>query len=262
MPLEYHQVRLDMRVVPTSVSYNTGTNLSTVVLPCRAPCTHIVRLATGTMGVLTERQNLSGVISDISVANPTVITDAAHGLVTGRVVTITGSDSTPSINGTHTVTVLNTAQFTIPVNVTVGGSAGTWTSSDGTEFTVPGNFTGGAVVGNPAEFWLELSEVIPRGDQGEPELMLALVVDRMTVYHQTQTGFTIRISTPNPTLWPDRTTAWTTSLVDAPDILNTRTCVPVRLPAERCTIRIEETGYKPVQITGIEYELQTMEAAR
>jgi hypothetical protein len=60
-----------------------------------------------------------------TVANPTVITATAHGLTTGETVTIVGSNSTPSIDGTFVVTVLTANTFSIPVNVTVAGTAGT-----------------------------------------------------------------------------------------------------------------------------------------
>lgn len=68
-------------------------------------------------------------IATSSVADPSVITtSAAHGLVTGDLVTIAGhSGSTPAINGRYIVTVLNATTFTIPVAVTVGGTGGTVT---------------------------------------------------------------------------------------------------------------------------------------
>lgn len=68
-------------------------------------------------------------ITSSSVANPTLITAAAvHGLTTGDSILIAGhTGSTPALDGTHTVTVLTTTTFTIPVNVTVGGSGGTMT---------------------------------------------------------------------------------------------------------------------------------------
>jgi len=65
-------------------------------------------------------------ISNISVANPTVITAAAHGLATGDIILIAGSDSTPTVNGERTVTVLTASTFTVPVNVTVQGTTGTF----------------------------------------------------------------------------------------------------------------------------------------
>ena len=68
----------------------------------------------------------SGAISNILVANPTEVTSTGHGLSTGDSITITGSNSTPSINGTYAVTVTGTNTFTIPVHVTGAGSAGSW----------------------------------------------------------------------------------------------------------------------------------------
>lgn len=62
------------------------------------------------------------IVSNISVANPTVLTSTNHGLVTGQSVLILNSDSTPTINGVKTVTKINSNTFSIPVNVTVGGS--------------------------------------------------------------------------------------------------------------------------------------------
>ena len=65
-------------------------------------------------------------ITSINAGDPTVITtSSAHNLQTGRVITITGSNSTPSINGTFAVTVLTSDTFTIPVTVTVPGTTGT-----------------------------------------------------------------------------------------------------------------------------------------
>jgi hypothetical protein len=75
----------------------------------------------------------SGTITNISVANPTVVTCANHGLSTGYTIVVAGSNSTPTINGSRVVTVIDENTFTIPVNVTVLGTAGTWTcaGSDG-----------------------------------------------------------------------------------------------------------------------------------
>jgi len=65
-------------------------------------------------------------ITSSSVANPSIITATAHGYLTGQTVLIAGhSGSTPSINGTHAITYVNANSFSIPVNVTVGGTGGT-----------------------------------------------------------------------------------------------------------------------------------------
>jgi hypothetical protein len=78
-------------------------------------------------------------ISSNTVAAATVVTTTlAHGLLTGDTVTITGSNSTPSINGVRTVTVLSTTTFSIPVTVTTAGSAGTVT---------PATLVGGGLIG-------------------------------------------------------------------------------------------------------------------
>lgn len=66
-------------------------------------------------------------ITSITVANPTVITSASHGLTTGQSITIYDSNSTPTVNGARTVTVTGSNTFTVPVNVTVSGNTGYWT---------------------------------------------------------------------------------------------------------------------------------------
>ena len=60
-----------------------------------------------------------------SIANPTVVTTAAHRQAAGTfVVHIRTSNSTPSIDGTWTATWVSTTTFTIPVNVTGAGNLG------------------------------------------------------------------------------------------------------------------------------------------
>ena len=68
-----------------------------------------------------------------SLANPTVVTTAvAHGLTTGDLVFFSGSNSTPVIDGSRAVTVISTTTFSVPVNVTVAGTAGTYVRDDST----------------------------------------------------------------------------------------------------------------------------------
>lgn len=66
-------------------------------------------------------------ITSSSVANPTTITANNHGLNTGNKIIIRNhTGSTPSINDTiFTITKTGVNTFTIPVNVTVGGTGGT-----------------------------------------------------------------------------------------------------------------------------------------
>jgi hypothetical protein len=58
----------------------------------------------------------------ISIANPTVVTSTGHGLSNNDEILITNSNSTPSIDGVYTVTVLTSDTFTVPVHVTVAGT--------------------------------------------------------------------------------------------------------------------------------------------
>ena len=85
----------------------------------------------------------TGIITLISKGNPTIITDlSGTNLVTGNQVTISGSNSTPSIDGTYTVTTKTETPadqygtgtaFSIPVNVTTSGNAGLFTYNCGTQ---------------------------------------------------------------------------------------------------------------------------------
>lgn len=68
------------------------------------------------------------VITTVAVGSPSTVTTAtAHGLTTGMFVRLRGvSGSTPNINNTsYQVTVTGPTTFTIPVNVTIGGTGGT-----------------------------------------------------------------------------------------------------------------------------------------
>lgn len=60
-----------------------------------------------------------------SLASPTIITTPTpHGLVSGDLVTISFSNSNPSISGVHVVTFLTNTTFSIPVSVTTAGTTG------------------------------------------------------------------------------------------------------------------------------------------
>ncbi len=65
-------------------------------------------------------------ISVISAANPTVITTIVHGLIQDDSINIYSSNSTPTVDGQRSVTVLDGTHFTVPVNVTVAGNTGYW----------------------------------------------------------------------------------------------------------------------------------------
>ena len=81
------------------------------------------------VGSTTTFQLYYTIVSN-SVANPTVVTidlpgaAAAHALDATNTVTITGSNSTPTLDGSRTISSPTATTFTVPVNVTVAGSAG------------------------------------------------------------------------------------------------------------------------------------------
>lgn len=65
------------------------------------------------------------VISGNTAANPSVVTTATpHGLSSGMTIVISGSNSTPSLNGSQVVTFISPTTFSVPVNVTIAGTAG------------------------------------------------------------------------------------------------------------------------------------------
>lgn len=74
----------------------------------------------------TSIADYNGTITSIEDGESTVITSVGHNLVTGRVVLITASNSSPLINGTYEVTVLDANRFSIPVSVKIPGNSGTW----------------------------------------------------------------------------------------------------------------------------------------
>lgn len=68
----------------------------------------------------------SGSITNISVASETVITSNNHNLQSSNLIIISGSNSTPSIDGIYEVSVINENTFSIPVTVSGVGSTGSW----------------------------------------------------------------------------------------------------------------------------------------
>ena len=72
----------------------------------------------------TKIPNNWAVVSS-SVANPTTITVTNHPWANNDVISISGhTGSTPALDGVYTITKTGASTFTIPVNVTVGGTGG------------------------------------------------------------------------------------------------------------------------------------------
>jgi len=72
--------------------------------------------------------NHSKAVTISSVAASTNLLIAGHGRATGETVTIAGhSGSTPAVDGTYVVTVVDANNLTIPLTVATGGTGGTMT---------------------------------------------------------------------------------------------------------------------------------------
>lgn len=63
-------------------------------------------------------------ITGNTVANPTVVTCVNHGFANGDTVFIVNSNSTPSIDGSYTITLIDADTFTIGEDVTTAGNTG------------------------------------------------------------------------------------------------------------------------------------------
>ena len=62
-----------------------------------------------------------------TAANPTVVTATSHGYSNGDTVHITKSDSSPTMDGEHTISNVTTHTFTVPVDTSAGSGATTGT---------------------------------------------------------------------------------------------------------------------------------------
>lgn len=73
---------------------------------------------------------ISGAITNIptAVAGPVILTSTNHGLKNSQSIIISGSNSTPAINGTYTVSnvTANTFQITVAAPITVAGTSASW----------------------------------------------------------------------------------------------------------------------------------------
>lgn len=72
-------------------------------------------------------------ITAITAAAAAVVTAVAHGLTTGANVSISGTNSTPPIDGIRVVTVIDANSFSVPVTTSGPGTTGTFQVGCGTE---------------------------------------------------------------------------------------------------------------------------------
>lgn len=105
-----------------------GVNLRTSIVNLAAKLDTDPNLTNGnySSGIASK----SGSITAIAVGFPASVTSTAHGLENGRLITITGSNSTPVINGNQIVTVSGANTFTVPITVNTAGTTGAWSTDD------------------------------------------------------------------------------------------------------------------------------------
>lgn len=130
----------------------------------------------------------TGSITTISKANPTIITSTAHGLISNRLVSISGSNSTPSINGNNIVTVLSSNTFSIPINVNTAGTTGSFVTLDETFADIQANYNfiisnlnadAGAAFSNyqPSTITTSIEAVITTVDKNTKTITLNQILD-------------------------------------------------------------------------------------
>ncbi len=105
-----------------------GANLRTAIVALANMLDSDPNIVTHTFA--SSIASLSDTITNISAKNPTVITSVAHGLVNGRIISISGSNSLPVIDGDWEVTVIDANTFSIPISVTSPGTTGTFITLD------------------------------------------------------------------------------------------------------------------------------------
>jgi hypothetical protein len=117
--------------IATAATVNLAAALAnSVTLTGHAgPITSLGTVLAGAIFKLTTSGSTPVAITSSSIASPTnILCAAVHGLTTGDTVLIEGhTGSVPNINGSHVVTVVDTTNYTIAVNVTTGGTGGTST---------------------------------------------------------------------------------------------------------------------------------------
>lgn len=119
-----------------SLSSSTDILESSFIIPNTSGATNVTGLLFSSASVRSFQceynihRSIVKAISAIATGAGTVqiTTTGAHYLRTGDSVTLSGTNSTPTINSTYTVTVTGTTTFTISETVTVAGSAGAFTS--------------------------------------------------------------------------------------------------------------------------------------
>ena len=114
----------------STLEVSAGDNLRTALVSLAAKLDTDVLVNDTTYESSIETK--TGTITGVSAATSSIITSAAHGLLTGRKVRIENTTtSTPDITGTYEVTVIDANTFSIPKQVTIAGTDGDFVTVDG-----------------------------------------------------------------------------------------------------------------------------------
>lgn len=181
-----------------------------------------------------------GTIIANTLANPTVITSTAHGLTSGDTVHITGSNSTPTIDGARVATVLSADTFSVPVNVSGAGTAGTWrkgglmisdvSSKDDRTVYAGGNSVVLSEIRDSNNFYLDDATNIVDSDPIDMPIRGVTNIDFLVPYRKTIVAFTLagqqyemntpEVLTPSTAGWTKSTSHETRSV--RPKVMGTR----------------------------------------
>ena len=178
--------------------------------------------------------NTRDILSISTGFTPQITTSVNHGLINGDTITITGSDSNPSIDGTHEVIVISAATFQITLSsfaVTVAGSTGLITFSYG---EISRTIATSGVAINTVRFEIDLQNRLTVTDISTSTTIENLTNITTSTDHNLIVGSSITISNTNSTPIIDGTYIVTDVL--GPRILEISAASPVTVPGDRGNI--------------------------
>lgn len=259
-PILTSQVHMDTRLEITGVYY-AATAKTTFNTPVPFYGDTVVLLSNGTTGTLITA---TGAITSVSVANPTVITSASHGLATGQSVTIAGTNTNATTVGTFPVTVTGANTFTIPVNViAVTTGTGTWTNADHTGYQVLGDYSGACVIGAQYSSLVQLSEFVARDAQNNVEIGRATIIKSGVLYHRSQSAFSVIVSHALPVSWPTETYPWAPgTMLNSQQTIYNRFKFMVGAEGEKTSVGVISTTWYPFSVSGMEFDYEVAEGLR
>lgn len=121
----YEVLARNGNLTKANVTYQISGSVTTGAL-LDAPTVRTADWIGTTADYTLDPTNAAVSITGISVAAAAVVTTATpHGLVAGAIVLLSGTNSTPTLNGERAATILTPTTFSVPVVTTGAGTAGT-----------------------------------------------------------------------------------------------------------------------------------------